>query len=382
MTGSKTSTGQALWGAAALGLVGVGATYPVAGPARFWANWLLWFLFLLTIGLGSLFIVALEHLVGSRWSVPLRRIPERLSTLLLLAVPMAFVSLGALPVLYPGTRPEAAHDPVLAGKAFWLSAPFVSTRTILCLALWLVGVAVLTGGSLRQDRTRDPGFNVKARRFAPAFLAIFAVTLTLVAFDWISALEPKWYSDIFGVYLFAGTFLAALAATAVSVVFLKGKGRLEGVGPSHLYNLGAYLFAFTVFWSYIAFAQYLLMWYGDMPEEVFWYKERLAGSWLGVALLLGVVHFLIPFFALIPRDAKGDTRRLFRVAVLMLAAHVLDLYWLIFPVLGPPRLSWPELSFALFFISGGLLWVRAAMERGEDMPAGDPFLREGLEFRL
>ncbi len=382
MTGSKTSTGQVLWGAAALGLMGVVAAYPVAGPARFWANWLLWFLFLLTIAMGSLFIVALEHLVGSRWSVPLRRIPERLSTLLLPAVPMALVALGALPVLYPGTRPEAAHDPVLAGKAFWLSTPFVSTRVVLCLALWLVGVAVLTGGSLRQDRTRDPGFNVKARRFAPAFLAIFALTLTLVAFDWISALEPKWYSDIFGVYLFAGTFLAALAATAASVVYLKDRGRLEGVRPAHLYNLGAYLFAFTVFWSYIAFAQYLLMWYGDMPEEVFWYKERLAGPWLGVALLLGVVHFLIPFFALIPRDAKEDTRRLFWVAVLMLVAHVLDLYWLIFPVLGPPRLFWPELSFALFFISGGLLWVRAAMERGEDMPAGDPFLREGLEFRL
>jgi hypothetical protein len=125
------------------------------------------------------------------------------------------------------------------------------------------------------------------------------------------------------------------------------------------------------------------MWYGNLPDEITWYQERIQGPWLGVLLFLGLVHFVIPFFALIPMDAKGDPRRLRQVAVLMLGAHLLDLYWLIFPVLGKGiLLSWPELSFALFFVSAGLLWVRGAMEKGADMPVGDPFLQEGLEFRL
>jgi hypothetical protein len=214
-------------------------------------------------------------------------------------------------------------------------------------------------------------------------MAIFALVITLIAFDWISGLTPEWYSDIFGVYVFAGAFLSGLAATALSVLYLQDQNRLEGVKGDHLYNLGAFLFAFTVFWSYIGFAQYMLMWYANLPDEVIYYKVRLAGSWRAITMSLAALHFIIPFFALVTRDSKKDPKRLRRVAFLMLGAHVLDMYWLIFPTLGAkPYFSWPEISFALFFIGGILLWVRGAMQKGEDMPVGDPFLREGLEFRL
>ena len=377
------NTSTLLWGAVALGALGVLGSYAAAGHERFWANWVLWFIVMFTLSLGALFIVALEHLVNAKWSVPVRRIPERIATLLLPAVPVGLIALGALPVLYPGTRPEAAQHPILAGKAFWLSLPFFSVRTVFALALCLLGLAVLVGGSLRQDATRDPAFNMKVRKFAPAFMAIFALVITLIAFDWISGLTPEWYSDIFGVYVFAGAFLSGLAATALAVLYLQDQGRLDGVRGDHLYNLGGFLFAFTVFWSYIGFAQYMLMWYANLPDEVIYYKVRLAGSWRAITIGLASLHFILPFFALVTRDAKKDPKRLRRVAYLMLGAHFLDLYWLIFPVLGArPLFSWPELSFALFFVSGMLLWIRGAMEKGEDMPVGDPFLREGLEFRL
>ena len=372
-----------LLGAVALGAAGVLGSYFAAGPERFWANWVLWFVLMFTLGLGSLFIVALEHLVSAKWSVPVRRIPERLATLLLPAIPVGLIALCAVPVLYPGSRPEAAHHPILAGKAFWLSLPFFSARTVFAFVLVVIALAVLVGGSLKQDVSKDPAFNFRARKFAPAFMAIFALVITLVAFDWISGLTPEWYSDIFGVYIFAGAFLSGLAATALSLLYLQGEGRLEGVRQDHLYNLGAFLFAFTVFWSYIGFAQYMLMWYANMPDEVIYYKVRLAGAWRAITFALAGLHFILPFFALVTRDAKRDPKRLRRVALLMLTAHVLDIYWLIFPALGGnPRFAWPELSFALFFLGGILLWVRGAMQKGEDMPVGDPFLREGLEFRL
>jgi hypothetical protein len=367
---------------AAVGLAGVVAAGLLEGRERFFANWILWFLFLLTVGLGCLFFVALEHVVASRWSVPVRRCAERLSGLVVWLAPVAVAALLALPVLFPWTRPDAAENPMVAGKLGWLNVPFFSARLLVSLALWAACYAVLSVGSFRQDRTADPAFTARARRFAPVVLAVFAFTLTNVAFDWISSLEPLWYSDMFGVYLFAGTFVAGLAATVLAVSWLSRRGRLPGVRPDHLHNLGGLLFAFTVFWSYIAFAQYMLQWYANMPEEVFWYEERLAGAWRGAALLLAVLHFAVPFLALVARRAKGDLRVLSRVAVVILAAHFLDLMWMILPAAGGFLPSWPEAAFALLFLCAALLLLRREMGRGEDMPAGDPFLKEALEFRL
>jgi hypothetical protein len=298
-------------------------------------------------------------------------------------MPAALLALLSLPVLYPWTKPESMNVPVLAGKAVWLNVPFFVTRVLVCVALWLLAYWILVSGSIRQDRERDPRFNVRARRFAPLFMVIFGITITVVAFDWISSLEPAWYSDVFGVYIFAGTFLAGLAATTLTVLYLMARGKLPGVTSDHVYNLGGFLFAFVVFWAYIGFAQYLLMWYANMPEEVFWYKTRLQGSWGILVLILAVIHFFVPFVVLIPRDAKSEPKRLLWIATLMLVAHWLDLYWMIYPVLGTNAMfSWPELSFGIFFIASSLLWIRHSMTRSADMPIGDPFLREGLEFRL
>ncbi len=381
MSADRTAT--LLWSATLLGAAAAASTYLVYGGPRFWANWLVWFIFLLSMALGALFLVALEHLVAARWSVPLRRIAERISSLLLPLAVVAVLALGSVPVLYPGSRPGAAVDPVLAGKAFWLGLPFFSIRVVICAALGILALAILIRGSLKQDRDHDPRYNIRARRFAPVCMAIFALMVSQAAFDWIGALEPKWYSDVIGVYLFAGAFLSGLAATTLAVLYLLGRQRLQQIRFDHVYNLGAWLFAFTVFWGYIAFAQYLLMWYGNLPEEIVWYLPRTGGAWLGVAILVFFLQFLVPFFALIPKDAKGELKRLRWVALVVLAAHWLDIYWMIFPVLGRTVVfSWPELGFALFFIGGTLLWVRRAMEQGEDMPVGDPFLREGLEFRL
>ena len=358
-------------------------SYVKGGQERFWANWVYWFVLLFSIAIGSLFIVALQHLVSARWSVPIRRVPERMATLLLPVVPIGLIGLLAVRVLYPGARPEAAHNKLLAGKAVWLSLPMFSLRTVLVLAVSLLALSVLVRGSIRQDETKDPNFNVRAKKFAPGFMVLFAFTVTFVAFDWIAGMVPEWYSDIFGVYLFAGSFLASLSTTVLALFFLKSRNRLTEIRSDHLYSLGTFIFAFTVFWSYIAFAQYMLMWYANLPDEVNWYHDRLHGGWHAVTITLAVIHFIVPFFALSTRDSKSSATRLPQVALVMLCAHMLDVYWLIFPSLGHgPLFSWPELSFALLFVSAALLWVRKALKWGHDMPVGDPFLREGLEFHL
>ena len=366
-----------------VGGAGAAGVYVNAGPERFWANWLVWTLFLLTICLGSLFLVALERLVGAHWSVPMRRVPERMASLLPLAIPLLLVAFLAVPVLFPWTYPEAAHNPILVAKAPWLNLPFFAVRLAACAVVWSLFYSFYVRGSLRQDDSKDPNFTVRARRLAPPFMVIFFFTVTIVAFDWISGLEPEWYSDMFGVYLFAGTFLSGIAAMILGVFGLKRRGRLPDVQSKHFYNLGTLGLAFTVFYSYIGFAQYMLIWYANLPEEVVWFKHRIEGAWQPVALLLPLLHFLIPFFLLVGGQAKKSPAVLRIAAISILLGHFVDLYWLIFPVLGAePRLGWPELAMACLFLGLGLLQIRRVMARGADMPVGDPLLVKGLEWQL
>jgi hypothetical protein len=366
-----------------LGAAGTAAAYAGAGPARFWANWILWTLFLLTIGLGNLFLVALERLVGAHWSVPMRRVPERIASLIPLAIPLLIIAFFGVPVLFPWTHAEAAHNPILMQKTAWLNLPFFAIRLAVCALVWLLFYSFYVRGSLRQDTSKDPAFTIKARKLAPPFMVAFFFTITILAFDWISGLEPEWYSDMFGVYLFAGSFVTGIAAMAQGVLALLRRNRLPGVQSKHYYNLGTLGLAFTVFYSYIGFAQYMLIWYANLPEEVVWFKHRIDGAWYPVALLLPLFHFFIPFFLLVGAIGKRSPKILGLATLSILIGHFVDLYWLIFPILGAqPLFSWPELAMACFFLGLGFLQLRRAMGRGADMPVGDPLLAKGLEWQL
>jgi hypothetical protein len=366
-----------------VGAAGAAGVYLSAGPQRFWANWLVWTLYLLTLGLGNLFLVALERLVGAHWSVPMRRVPERIASLIPLAIPLLLAALLSLPVLFPWTGEEAHHHPILVAKAAWLNVPFFVVRVVVCALAWLLFYRFFVQGSLRQDESKDPAFTIRARKLAPPFMVVFFFSVTIVAFDWVSSLEPEWYSDMFGVYLFAGTFVSGIAAMAVGVLGLIRRGRLPEVKDKHFYNLGTLGLAFTVFYSYIAFAQYMLIWYANLPEEVVWVKHRIDGAWAPVALLLPIFHFLVPFFLLVGSIGKKSPRILRLAMLAILFGHFVDLYWLVFPTLGAePLLGWPEVVMAMLFIGMGGLQIRRAMGRGADMPVGDPLLSRGLEWQL
>lgn len=364
-----------------LGGAGSTAAYLTVGPQRFWANWLLWAIFLLTLGLGNLFLVALERLVGAHWSVPMRRVPERIASLIPLATTLFLVALLGVPVLFSWTRPEAAHNPILVAKSAWLNLPFFVVRLLLCIGAWLLFYRFYVHGSLRQDKSRDFAFTVRARRLAPPFMVVFFFSISILAFDWISGLEPEWYSDMFGVYLFAGTFLAGIASMTLGVLTMLRRGRLPQVETRHYYNLGTLGLAFTVFYAYIAFAQYMLIWYANLPEEVVWVQRRVTGGWGPVALTLAFLHFFVPFFLLIGSAGKRNQTVVIIATLSILLGHFIDMYWLIFPELGAPRFGWPEASMAALFLGLAFLRLRAAMQRGADLPVGDPLLAKGLEWQ-
>jgi hypothetical protein len=286
--------------------------------------------------------------------------------------------------LYPWVNPETvAHDAVLKIKEPYLNVNFFTIRFIVIFGIWTLFYYLFTRNSQKQDIDKDQKHTKFNIRLAAAFLPIFAIGLTLVAIDWAMSLEPHWYSTIYGVYYFSGTVLAGTAAATYIIVQLHEHGYLPQLRRDHFYSLGTLMFVFINFWAYIAFSQFLLIWYANLPEETSWFIARWNNGWEYISVLLIVAQFAVPYFMLLSQDSKMDLKRLKFMSIWVLFAHLLDLYWLVMPSYSTsPVLSWMELSFPLLGIGLGCVVVAWKMKRQNLIPLGDPKLGRGLEFRL
>jgi len=353
----------------------------------------LWgFTFIWTVTLGSLFFIALHHLTHAVWSVVVRRVAE------LLAAPMWILGLLFIPLLLIALWNDQFHlypwldaavveqDHLLQGKTPYLNFTFWAIRGAVFFALWIGFTRFYVGRSLRQDRGEGGELSTaRMRTLSAPFMLIFAVSMSFAGIDWLMSLEPNWFSTIFGVYLFGGMVLSSLAAITIITIWLMRSGRLgEVITRHHLYNLGVLQFVFVCFWAYIAFSQYMLIWYANMPEETFYLAQRLNGGWLGVSAALALVRFVIPFFALLSQRAKMNTTILLWVSVLMLAGQLLDLYWLIMPQVhqAGPALGWQELGPVLLLLGISGLFAARFIKRHSPLAVGDPLLEESLHFHL
>lgn len=353
-------------------------------PERAFFDYLWIYLFLVSIGVGSLALVALEYLVGAYWSTPFRRITELLASLtpvlIILAIPLFF----GLHDLFHWTHTEVVEtDAVLKAKSPYLNIEFFALRTAFCLLLWFLFYTLLTRNSEKQDADGDPVYTKRNVTLSTIFAPLFVITITITAVDWAMSLEPHWFSTMFGVYYFAGTVVAAFSATTIVSVLLKTNGYLDPrIKAGSFYSLGTLIFGFNVFWAYIAFSQFLLIWYADLPEETFWLIHRWEGSWKFVSLALLFIHFIIPFLILIGRNAKTNLGLLKWMAPWMLFAHALDLYWLIFPTFfrGNAGLGWQELSFPLIVIGLVMVLFKNRADKKNLIAAKDPKLQAGLNF--
>ncbi len=384
---SLGALGGRLWrraatvGAAALAVsVAVAAATP-GGWHRFAFAYLCAYAYVASLALGSLYFVLLHHLTNSGWSVVVRRIAEAFAGAVPLLAVLALPLLGQLRELYPAIGGGAAHLP--HGKAVYLSAPFLVARWAMYLAAWTLIARFFVGRSLRQDATGDAALSVAMKaRSAPAMVA-FAVTVSFAAFDWLMALDPTWFSTIFGVYYFAGCAVAVYALVPLSAFLLQRAGFLRSsVTVEHYHDLGKLLFGFVVFWAYIAFSQLMLQWYGNIPEETHWFAARQSHGWGWVGLVLIFGHFLAPFLALLSRAPKRRPARLAVAAAWMLAMHAVDLYWLIMPAASPESAA-PHLLDATLLVALAALTVAAAafVVRGRALlPERDPRLEESLAF--
>ncbi|HSG99082.1 MAG TPA: hypothetical protein VLB27_03470, partial [candidate division Zixibacteria bacterium] len=293
-----------------IGVVGLAASAAgyFVNADQFFYSYLTAFIFWTSLGLGALFFTLLHHLTSAEWSVSIRRLTESvmmtLPFMVIFFVPVVF---GAH-TLYHWTHEEAvAADAILTHKQPYLNMTFFLVRAAVYFAVWFLLGRTLYKWSRTQDDTGDHALNDKMKRFSAPGMILFALTLTFAAFDWVMSLNPHWYSTIFGVYMFVGSLLAALSFFSLILLMLRGKGVLaDKITVEHYHDLGKLLFAFTVFWTYIAFSQYFLIWYGNIPEETEFYHMRWEGSWKIISLLIVFGHFVLPFLALIARGAKRN----------------------------------------------------------------------------
>jgi hypothetical protein len=369
------------WPQAALGLFALGVLAAAAGivhsPLRAWSNLLLCEVYILCLALAGALFISIEHLSGAGWSAVLRRVPEAMMSVLPVAAVLVLPLFLGRHVLYPRAGLHVA-DP---SKAVFLSTPFVAARTVVALAAWVLLARTLRRASLRQDVVPGLSGHHLMVRYSAIFVVVFAVTLSLAGVDWLMALDPHWASTVFAVYVFAGLLVSGIAALTLIVILLQWSGHLRGiVREAHLHDLGKLLLTFTTFWAYIWLSQYLLIWYGNLPEEVTYYARRTAAPWTAPFVLNLVVNWAVPFLVLLPRAAKRSPRVLGGVCALLLVGHWLDLYLLIMPetmeipVFGPLELLLP-LGYAGLFV---YLTARALAE-APLVPLGDPHLEESLQ---
>ena len=319
-------------------------------PGLFFRSYLVAYLAWLGLPLGCLALTMVYHLTGGQWGTVLRQIwAAALRTLPLLALLFLPLLLG-LTELYPWARPdEVARDDALQAQQFYLNVPFFLGRAALYFLTWLILAHLLD----RWSSETKPDRQSRLRQLSAPGLLLLGVTVTFAAIDWAMSLEPHWFSSIYGVVFASGQLLAALAFAVLTAALFHGA--LTG---AVLRDLGNLLLTFTLLWAYVSFSQLLVIWSGNLPEELPWYVRRLEGGWEWVALGLLLFQFVVPFLLLLSRTVKGNPRSLAAVAGLILGMRFVDLWWTIAPAF--PASDWRGLDLVAMFGLGGI-WLGAVL---------------------
>jgi hypothetical protein len=374
------------------GLAGCAALFFVDGAHHFFRAWLIAWLLVLGIALGSMAFVMIQHLTGGQWGV-FRRIFEASSrTLPLLAVLFVPIVVG-MHHLYPWTHEShVAEDPILQMKSIYLNTPFFLVRAAIYFGTWIALAWFLN----RWSRAQDEGnlrVAIPLQRLSGAGLVIYALTISFAGVDWVMSLNPHWFSTLFGFLMMGGQGLAALTFTIVVATFLSRREPMVGLlKPWHFHDLGKLSLAFVMLWAYFNFSQYLLTYSANLVEEIPYMLARTSHGWQFLALFLVVFHFAVPFLLLLSRDLKRAASRLVYVAIWLLVVRYIDLFMMVSPEFSPAGPNLHELGehggeifvrlmdlAALAAVGGIWLWMFFTQLRDRPLlPVGDPYLHDSL----
>lgn len=376
-------------GAGLVGLLGLLATLggmAISREASF--SYLFAFAYWGGMALGAVILLQIFQATRAKWMVILRRPVEVMAVTVTLFVLLFIPVILAMKHLYSWVDPPADLPgeamKILQHKKPYLNTGFFVVRGFFYLLLAAFVSSRLFRLSTKQDTTGDVQLTQRQRNLGVGALPFVALTFSFAGFDWLMSLQPLWYSTIYGVYFFAGSFVSAIAMLIIVTDRARGKNLYgDYVSPEHIHNLGKLMLAFTCFWAYIGFSQFLLIWIAGLPEEVPFYNVRMQGPWAGVSVFLIIGHFFIPFGLLLSRARKRNSGRLALVAFWILLVHAVDIYWLVMPTLNPGGLvmHW---SLLTAFVGVGGLSIAFAMWRIRGhftVPLRDPYLADSLSYK-
>jgi hypothetical protein len=384
-----------------LALIGLGVALLIVSlvgwavdPKQFFFAYVVGWSFALTITLGALFLTLIHHITKSHWSVVVRRIPEAMTWMFPVLAVLSIPILLGMHDLYHWTHEELYdpadphYDEILAGKRGYLNTPFWLARMAAYFLIWTFLSYRLLKLSLRQDVNPDRSIPKKQRRTAAWGIPVFGVTTAFASYDVLMSLDPHWFSTIFGVYIFAGAFFAGSATIVLLALLLQRLGgSLRGIFTiEHYHDLGKWMFAMTAFWAYIAFSQYMLYWYGGIPEETIFYRHRFEHGWQWHSYALMAFHFILPFLILLPRASKRILPVLGVMTGWFLVIHWFDIHWIAMPVYdvfygaGHAGFSWISIACGLGFVFFYLGLTLYRLKQHSLVPYNDPRFVKSLQF--
>jgi len=348
--------------------------------SRVWANVLLNNQYFLGIALGGAFFLAVHRIAWSGWHTALQRIPESMTTFLPIAFLLMLLVFFGMHDLYHWSHYEG-HDAVLEGKKAWLNQPFFFARMVLYFAGWISLTWLMRKNTNILMDSAEIKYHNRRKVYAGLFLVFYAITVSASSWDWIMSIDAHWFSTIFGWYVFIGMFVTSIAFMILLIWFLKREGYLAFIRTDHIHDLGKFLFAFSVFWTYLWFSQYLLIWYGHIPEETVYYIQRHESFQLVFFLNLGL-NFIIPFFALMKLQTKRQLNWLAMIAAIVMIGHWIDYYQMIMPGAAGEHagIGVLEISMTILYASLFLFVVFRSLASKPLIVQHDPFLEESLHY--
>jgi hypothetical protein len=371
---------------------GVAALMAVYGltksPADFYHSYIFSYMLILGLTVGSLGLLMLQHLTGGIWGMVIRRPLEAASrNLVLVAVLFIPIWMG-MKYLYSGNgsetgwlnAPKEGEHALTSWQQGYLTSGGFLTRAVIYFAIWIVLMVVFNNWSKQQDQSNGEGLKQRMKALAAPGVILYILAMTFAAIDWVMSLSPRWASTIYGFLFVAGQAITAMGLMIAVIALLAGSEPFNGIiKKRHLHDLAKLLFAFNMLWAYFAFSQLLIIWSGNQPEEITFYRSRLNGQWGVVAVIVLLFSFAIPFLLLLSRDVKRTASVVSKIAVWMIFMRLVDLYWMTRPEFTSRALpTWLDIVVPVALIGLWLGFFAMNLKQRPLLPVGDPNLSEVL----
>lgn len=378
-----------------IGIISIISTF-MLHPHQAWSN-LLWNnFFFMGIALVMVFFIAVQYVAEVGWSVVVLRIPEAMSQWLFVAMPImiVIVLVGMMggnhlyhwmdDSLY--VKGGEHYDKILAGKSGYLNKPFFLIRVLVYSAIWCGFAYLFRKQSLAEETSGDIALHKKGIKYGAIFLVLFAITSSMMAWDFVMSIDSHWFSTMFGWYTFAGIWVSGLTMIGLMTVYLKRKNLMAAVTSHHVHDIGKFMFAFSVFWTYLWVAQYMLIWYSNLPEEIVYFRTRL-DHYRWTFWIAFFLNFIIPFLVLMTRDAKRQFNILFFGGIVILCGHWLDSFNMIIPGTLTAhgnhwQLSWMEVGTTIGFLGGFLYVTFRSLAKAPLLRTKHPLMMESVQHAI